>query len=216
VALITMSRNLEQDAISALGDAVVQMFARGIALAQDNAGFLGDGSATYGGMVGLQNALLAGCDVTATGQTTFGAVTAARFEDMVGRLPDWTGISPKWYISKPGYYASMGRLQMGAGGNAVQDLGNGPVLQYLGYPVQFVNVLPKATSSLTGQRVAYFGDIALSCAMGQARGMSIESDSSIYFLQRLIAIQAFLRYDINVYEVGTASEPGGVIALKLG
>jgi HK97 family phage major capsid protein len=215
-AYIKVSRNLDTDAISAMGDMIVRAFARGIALAQDEAGFNGDGSSTYGGMVGIKNALLDGCNVTATGETTFGALTRERFESMVGRLPDWAGIQPKWYISKPGYYASMARLQMAAGGNAVADLGNGPVLQYLGYPVVFTSVLPKALTSLTAQRTAYFGDLEYAAAMGTAKGISIESDSSKFFLERMLAVMAFLRYDINVYEVGTADNAGGMIALKMG
>jgi len=216
VALIKVSRNLDQDAISAMGDQISSMFARGIALAQDQAGFLGDGGATYGGMTGLKNALAAGCDVTATAITTFGALTMENFVSVVGKLPDWPGAMPKWYISKPGYYASMARLQLAGGGNAVADLGNGPVLQFLGYPVEFVDVLPKALTTLTGQRVAYFGDLSYAAVMGTARNMTVEADRSVYFTQRQIAVQAFTRYDINVYEVGTASEAGGMIALKMG
>lgn len=216
VAWTKVSRNLDQDAISALGDMLVQEFALAYAIAEDSAGFIGDGTNTYGGMVGLKNALLAGCDVTATGDTTFADLERASFESMVGALPDWPGVQPKWYISKPGYYASMARLQMAAGGNAVADLGNGPVLQYMGYPVEFTSVLPKALTSLTGQRVAYFGDLSYAAAMGTARGMAIESDMSKYFHERMIAVQAFSRYDIEVYEVGTANEAGGMIALKMG
>lgn len=216
VAYTTVSRNLDQDAIAQLGDNLVLDFARAYAKAEDEAGFLGDGTATYGGMVGLKNALAAGCDVTATSETTFGALTRERFESCVGALPDWPGIMPKWYISKPGYYASMARLQMAAGGNAVIDLGNGPVLQYLGYPVVFVPALPKALTSLTGQRVAYFGDLSYAAVMGTARGLSIESDMSKYFLERLIAVQCYSRFDINIYEVGDASNAGGMIALKMG
>lgn len=216
VAWTKVSRNLDQDAISALGDMLVQEFALAYAIAEDSAGFIGDGTNTYGGIKGLKNALLAGCDVTATGDTTFADLERTTFESMVGALPDWPGIQPKWYISKPGYYASMARLQMAAGGNAVADLGNGPVLQYMGYPVEFTSVLPKALTSLTGQRVAYFGDLSYAAAMGTARGMGIESDMSKYFHERMIAVQAFSRYDIEVYEVGTATEAGGMIALKMG
>jgi hypothetical protein len=39
---------------------------------------------------------------------------------------------------------------------------------------------------------------------------------SKYFHERMIAVQAFSRYDINVYEIGTASAAGACIALKLG
>lgn len=217
VAWTKVSRNIEADAVIAIGDWLADEFGLAYAIAEDQAGFNGDGTSTYGGMVGLKNKLAAGSIYTCgAGVNTFGEITNTDFQSVVGMLPEYAGMRPKWYMSKAGFFASAARLQAAAGGNTKMDIGNGPVYQIEGYEVVWTHVLPNALTDLASTIVAYFGDLSYAAAMGTARGMSIESDMSKYFHERMIAVQAFSRYDINVYEIGTASTAGACIALKLG
>ncbi len=66
----------------------------------------------------------------------------ADFHAAVGKLPVYPGMQPAWFIHSAGYHNSMARLQIAAGGNNKVDLGDGPVLQFMGYPVVFSQVLP--------------------------------------------------------------------------
>lgn len=217
VAWTKVSRNIEADSVIAIGDWLADEFGLAYAIAEDQAGFNGDGTSTYGGMVGLKNKLAAGsiytCGAT---KNTFAEIENADFQTVVGMLPEYAGMRPKWYMSKAGFFASAARLQAAGGGNTKMDIGSGPVYQIEGYEVVWTHVLPNALTDLASTIVAYFGDLPYTAAMGTARGMSIESDMSKYFHERMIAVQAFSRYDINVYEIGTASTAGACVALKLG
>jgi HK97 family phage major capsid protein len=108
----------------------------------------------------------------------------------------------------------MGRLQMAAGGNTVQDLGNGPVLQFLGYPVRFIQTLPSTASS--GTKIAYFGDLAMAATMGTRRGVTLRADESLYFAQDALALRVTERFDINVHERGTANAAGPLLMIQMG
>jgi HK97 family phage major capsid protein len=105
----------------------------------------------------------------------------------------------------------MARLQLAAGGNNVSDLGNGPVMQFMGYPVTFAQCLPSTVGAST--KFAYFGDLSMTATKGNRRGVTIAADSSRYFEFDQTAIRSTLRYDINVHERGTASVAGPMVSL---
>jgi len=56
----------------------------------------------------------------------------------------------------------------------------------------------------------------MTATMGSRSGISIVSDSSRYFEFDQIAVRCTQRFDIVCHEVGTASAPGPMIALKMG
>lgn len=212
--LTQFSSELSEDSIISVADFYAREFAYALAVKEDSCGFLGDGTSTYGGIIGLANALNAGSIKTATGITALADVTLANFEAVVAALPEFEGIQPAWYVSKPVYHLTMGRLQVAAGGNTVSDLGSGPVREFLGYPVRFVHTLPKAGAS--GTKIAYFGDLAMTATMGTRRGVTLRADESVFFKEDALALRVTERFDINVHERGSASEAGPMIQLKLG
>lgn len=213
--LTQISSELSEDAIVALADLVTQEIAYAFADKEDQCGFNGDGTSTYGGIVGLNSALQAGSIQDAIGGNT-GALTLdlADFEATVGKLPRFPGIQPKWYMSSAVYWASAARLLDAAGGNTVQTLAGGPVLQFLGYPVELVNVMPTATGASVSTILAYFGDLSMACTMGTRRNVSVATDESVYFTSDAIAIRATERFDINIHERGDSTNAGPIVALK--
>jgi len=213
-AMTQFSSELNEDSIISVADFYAREFAYALAVREDSCGFLGDGTSTYGGIVGLAGALAAGSIVTATGVTVAANLLIATFQDAVGRLPEFPGIQPAWYINKALYYSTIGRLQMAAGGNTVSDLGSGPVLQFLGYPVRFIQTLPSAAA--TGTKIAYFGDLAMAATMGTRRGVTLRADESVYFAQDALALRVTERFDINVHERGTASAAGPMVMVQMG
>ena len=213
-AMTQFSSELSEDAIISVADFYAREFAYALAVKEDSCGFLGDGTATYGGIVGLANALNAGSIVTATGVTAAANLLIATFEEAVGKLPEFPGIQPAWYINKALYHSTMGRLQMAAGGNTVSDLGSGPVTQFLGYPVRFIQTLPSTAATTT--KIAYFGDLAMAATMGTRRGVTLRADESVYFAQDALALRVTERFDINVHERGTASAAGPLLMIQMG
>lgn len=214
-ALTRVSSELSEDALVSVADMLADEMAWAFAVKEDECGFLGDGTSTYGGVVGLRNALAAGSVATAASATSFGALALTDFHAAVGKLPQYPGMQPRWYIHSAGYHNSMARLQVAAGGNSVVDLGNGPVLQFMGFPVVFTQVLPSTTAAQSGATYAYFGDLSMGATMGSRRGVTISSDTSRYFEFDQIALKATQRFDIVVHETGTATAAGPIVALKM-
>ena len=216
--LTRLSQELSDDAIIQLADFVAQEMAYAFAVQEDQAGFLGDASSTYGGILGLRSALLAGSTVTAVaGDDTFEELEYAFFQNAVGKLPRFPGIQPKWYVHNALYWNGMVRLANAAGGNNIASVQAGPTgLSFMGYPVVLVNALPSALTTLASTVVGFFGDLAMTATMGSKAGISIVTDSSRYFEYDQIAVRCTQRYDIVVHEVGTASAAGPMIALKMG
>lgn len=213
--LTQISSELSEDAIVALADLVTQEIAYAFANAEDEAGFNGDGTSTYGGILGLNGALQAGSIQDAVGGNTSAlTLDLADFEATVGKLPMYPGIAPKWYVSSPVYWASMARLMDAVGGNTNGTLAAGPTAQFLGYPVEFVDVMPKTTGTLVSTILCYFGDLAMACTMGVRRGVTVRTDESVYFTSDAIAIRATERYDVQVHERGDSTNAGAIVALK--
>jgi HK97 family phage major capsid protein len=214
--LTKFSRDVAEDAFADIAMWAAQEAALAISTKQDACGFIGDGTSTYGGMIGIKDALAAGSEYEAlAGNTAFSTLDLADFESMVAKLPNFAGLSPRWYISRQGYYASMSRLQMAAGGNTIQDFGSGPVLQFLGFPVtltQSMNVTTTAQTSTKG--LVYFGDLSMAATIGTRRGITLQVLREKYAIENQIGLLWDTRFDISVHEVGDASNPGPLVGLK--
>lgn len=218
-SLTLVSSELSEDAVITVADLLARSIAQSMAEKEDECGFNGDGTSPFGGIVGLSSALLASSRVTATGQATFGALTLGSFEAAKGRVRRYAGMQPAWFISSTGYYASMDRLMNAAGGNSNTNLAAGSVMNFLGDPVVFTQVMEDRVTSVTGSVACYYGDLAMTAYMGSRRGISVIADSSRYFDQDAVAIRSTQRFDINVHERGssTATNPAGsMVALIFG
>lgn len=213
--LTQISSELREDEMVGLAGLLTQEFGYALAVAEDQAGFLGDGTSTYGGIVGLKNAVAAGCifDAAST-HTAFSTLALLDFNKAKGLLPAYTGAQNKWYISKQGFALSMEALASAAGGITMMDLQKGMQPTFLGDPVVFTQALPITTAAQVSTIVAWYGDLSLATTMGTRRQMTIKSDESYYFNQDAVAIRCTERYDIVVHEVGTSSVAGPIIALK--
>lgn len=213
--LCKYSSELSEDAVVSIADAITQEVAYAFAVKEDACGFLGDGTSTYGHMLGLKNSLAAGSKYTAlTANTAFSTLDLADFESMIGQLPAFAGIQPRWFIHKAGWAASMMRLADAAGGNTIRDIAGGGTMQFLGYPVEFcqgLNSTLTAQTSTTG--LCYFGDLRMSSVFGVRRGMTMRASTERYLEYDQLAILATERFDIKNHGNGTASVAGPMIVL---
>jgi HK97 family phage major capsid protein len=215
--LTQISNELLEDSIIQLADLLATEFAHALAVAEDAAGFLGDGSGTYGGITGLASALQAGALVTtASNADTFAELTIATIDEAVGKLARYPGIQPEWYMHSSCWANAFSRLAFAAGGNTPALFGEGMQQTFYGYPVNFVQSLPKGvgTTDLSGDIFAYFGDLGMAAAMGESRGITIASDSSKYFAEDALAVRCTERFDINVHDRGDSTVAGAMVGLK--
>lgn len=214
-ALCKYSSELSEDAIISIGDDLAAEIAYAFAVKEDACGFLGDGTSTYGGIVGLASALAAGSVYTGiTGNTAFSTLDLADFESMLGKLPAYPGIQPAWFISKAGWAASMLRLADAAGGNTAAMLQDGSTKpMFLGYPVVWCQGLNSTLTAQTSTRLFYFGDLRMGALMGSRRGLSIMLSDQRYFEYDQIGIKGTERFDITIHGIGTSTAPGPIIGL---
>lgn len=216
--LTKVSSELDEDSMIPLADLITRKIALAFATKEDQILFLGDATSTYAHISGLITecaAATATVVTAATANTAFSTLDLADFESMIGKLPEYPGIQPEWYISKPGWAASMMRLQDAAGGNTVVELEGRRRFVFLGYPVNLVqcmNTTLTAQTSTSG--LCYFGDLAMAAAFGNRRGMTVATSQDVYFANDQIGIRGTERFDINVHSVGDTSSAGAMIMLS--
>lgn len=215
-ALTRYSAELGEDATISIGDDLTREFAYAFAVAEDTAGFIGDGSATYGHQTGLKNALAAGSIYTAlAGNTYFGALDMEDFLGAVGALPEYPGMQPVWYISKPGYWNSMVRLMAAQGGTTWEKTAEGQVMpMFLGYPVEYVHVMHKTLTASVSTIHAYIGDLSMAAMLGNRRGLTIQISDQRYFEYDQIGLKGTQRCHVAIVQPGTATAAGPIVALK--
>ena len=218
--LARYSGSLNEDSVISVGDLLARNGARAFAKAEDQALFLGDGTSTYGRIVGLKSALTTGSTYTsATGHTAYSTLTQDDFLGMIGQCADWAfqDGNCKWYIHRAGWAASMQRLAYAAGGALATEVINGvPQYFYLGYPVVHVNVMNSTLTTQTSTSgLCYFGDIRKGVMFGNRRGFVVKTSDQVYFTTDELAVLFMQRYDINVHDVGvTGGASGGIVMLK--
>lgn len=217
-ALTKYSSELNEDAIISMADKLAKEFGRAFASKEDDAGFLGDGTSTYGGISGLITECTTATATTVTaaaGNTAFSTLDLADFESMVGKLPQYAeGPDAKWYISKPGWAASMLRLIDAAGGNTGAMIAGTAPKEFLGYPVV---ISQKMNTTLTAQvstkGLAYLGNLPQAATLGDRRGITIKASDQRFIELDQLVIMGAERYDIKVHDVGDTSNAGSMIML---
>jgi len=213
--LTKISSELDEDAVVDIAEMVTTSMAYAMADEVDDAAFNGDGTSNYGGFVGLKNALNANAiNDAASGNTGASTLDLTDFEATVGKVGQYPGADYRWYVHSAVYWASMARLMDAGGGNRVQDLGAGPVLQFLGYPVVFTQVMPSATGASASTILCYFGDLRLGASYGTRRSMRTQVSVDRYFETDMIGIKATERIAVNIHERGDNIRNRPIVALK--
>lgn len=215
VAAAIYPMELADDAVINLADKLAQELAYAFSKGEDDAGFIGDGTSTYGGIQGVMTAVGSASVVDAAStHTGFETLTRSDFLACIGKLPKYALPRAKWYVSNAGYAASMANLMYAAGGNNVGDLGSGTGPSFLGYPVVISQSLNNTLGADTSVKKVIFGDLTLSSTLGDRMGFAVTSDKSLYFLADQIVIKGTQRYDIVNHDCGTSTTAGPVVVLK--
>lgn len=219
--LTRLSIEVEEDSIVSLGEKIGVEAARAFSLKEDQCGFIGDGTSTYGGMFGLfpkiDDGNHAGSIYTAlTGNTAFSSLDLVDFEGALGQLPQYVidGGNPRWYISRIGFYASMSRLMTVAGGNTKDDIAGGTGLQFLGIPVVISQVLNATVAAQVSTVVCALGDLRMASSFGDRRQLTMMTSEHRYMELGQIGIRVTERFDIQLHDLGDATTAGPMIGLK--
>ncbi len=226
VVLTKITNELNSDAIISVTNELVREIALTFANEEDEAGFNGTGASTYGGIVGIipRLATINGVDdgggIVLSANNTYGEITLKELSKVVSISPNLAGLQPEWYVNKLVWAQTMMTLEQAAGGNTIQMIKDGAGrLLHQGYPVNFVNVMPKVEAN--SQIIALFGDMRLSTDFGDRQGMTIAfsehatvGDTSVFTTNEL-AVRGTERYDIKNHDLGSATVAGPMVGLML-
>jgi len=227
--LTRVSSELNDDSIVSMADYLTRDIAWAFALKEDQCGFNGDGTSTYGGITGLTvkvqtNTASFPVVPTAT-HNTFAELDATDLITLMSKVPAYARAGSAWFISQEGADLAFSRLMAAGGGNTNQTLAiagitalgqRGVVGTYLGYPVVVSQVLPLESTTKTNLPMLCFGNLRLAATVGDRRSINFAIDGSRYFDQDQIAIRGTERIDINVHDTGDTSTPGPCCVLKGG
>jgi HK97 family phage major capsid protein len=210
---------LDEDAVISIADDLAGEMAYAFAIKEDQCGFIGDGTSTYGGIIGVAVKILnaantAGAvDCATAGHDTFAEVDNGDLAALMGKLPIYARANAKFYCSGVASSLVFGRLKATAGGNTVQNLEGAPGMTYLGRPIVETQVLATSTGDLNNAVMLLYGDLSKAATMGERRGISIARSDQRYFENDLIGLRATQRVDIVVHDLGDTSTAGPVVAL---
>lgn len=214
-----LSSELAEDAIVDLADWLAQDAAYQFALKEDQTGFIGDGTSTYGGIMGIakifeNNSNLAGyVDCATNGHDTFAEVDAADLTGVMGKLPAYARMGAKWFCSQVCYDVVFSRLALTAGGNTIQTVNGAFAPSFLGYPIVVSQVLESSTGDLNNKVMLMFGNLEMAATMGDRRSFSVATSSDYKFAEDQIALRATQRIDINIHDYGDTLTAGPIVAL---
>ena len=218
VVLTQISGELAEDNVVNLADQIAGEMAYAQSKLEDECGFIGDGTSTYGGIVGLANAVNATSGVSTASGTAMTSITIAQVRDAMGKLPQYAdNANTKFYMHRTVFNALCQRLAEAAGGASVVEIGDGAnKLRFLGYPVVLAQVMNKTTGN--GNIMFHFGDLRQASLLGDRKQNQIAfSDSaSSSFEADLVTVRGISRFDIVNANCGTSSAAGSIVTLKAG
>jgi len=217
-ALTRLSRSYVADAAIELGDHIANEMAYAFAVKEDDCLFNGDGTSTYGGIMGIRPSIIDGTHTVgavdaASGHDTFAEIDHDDLVSLTGVLPEFPGINPSWYISKRGNSLTFDALKVAGGGNTISDFAGRPNMQYLGDEIVITQSMPKVVTDLSNLAMILYGDLNMGVTFGDRQGFEIEVLRERYAEYRQIGIQAVERFDINVHSLGDTSDAGAIVAL---
>jgi HK97 family phage major capsid protein len=210
---LKVSNELMEDA-TALGAWFIKAAAQGMAKAEDQAAFVGDGSSTYGGVVGIQSALASSAKVTAaSGHNSYQTLDSTDIGAAIAALPARALPNAKLYVSVTGYGSTLVRLA-GANGGLVATIENGKlVANYHGLPVVITSALPTSTGTLSGKMLAVVGDLSQAVALAARKDLSVQAFGEFAAELDETLIRMTERVDIVAHDTGNAGDGSAVIGL---
>ncbi len=226
MVLTTVSNELAEDAFVNLADDVAGEIAYAFAKKEDECGFIGDGTSTYGGIRGVVDHLNSGTDnkqyfdLELDGSPAdFTEATLAQLNSFMALLPEYADTpNCKFYMHKTVFHSLFEKLMSAAGGVTYNELAQGGQRQFLGYPVVFTQTMQSTYSGNT--MIALFGDLSLAASFGDRRSTTIQLSEHAtvgggsVFEQDELAVRGTERFDINVHDTGDSGASGPIVGLR--
>jgi HK97 family phage major capsid protein len=234
MVITKMSRESKEDSKINLAEQSMDDIARSFAYAEDRAAINGDGTGTFGGMIGLQTMFsTAGAGAGLTLSTAAGAInttyagTAAgdgggyalgHFQRVAATLPPWVyekfAGDVAWHCTRAFYEGVMKPLAIASARATATEVLTLQGSTFLSFPVVFWENMNRTASTGTSTIDCFFGSMKSACYLGRRNDLEINVSDQRYWDEDSIGIRGTMRHDVNVLAaVGSTSTPGPVIAL---
>ena len=191
-------------------------FAFAFAEKEDDCLWNGDGTSSFGGIVGVVNKPIgaAGLIDATSGTNTFAEVTADDLAQTMGSLPLFAHRGAAWYCSQTFYQFVFQALATASGGATMMEVGQLQIARWSGYPIRISQKLPTSTGALAdGTVMALFGDLSRAVMLGDRRGFNTQVLSERYSEFDQIGVKATERFGITAHDLGDATTAGPVVGL---
>jgi len=183
----------------------------------DECVFNGDTSSTYFGHFGIIPKLkdINGVDdggglVLGTGNA-WSELTLTDLEKLAGTIPNYADENAKWYCHRKFFFTVIAKLVLDAGGVTATEMEGRRQLQFLGYPVELSQVMPKTEAN--SQVPVVFGDMRQAVTLGRRREMTVDTSRDYKFAERQLTFLGTRRIAINCHSLGSATEAGPMAGL---
>jgi HK97 family phage major capsid protein len=219
-----MSREVLQDSRIDIAMQTAEDYSIAFARQEENALHIGDGTTTYGGMLGINTQFTSSGNLGLTLATAAGAVsggtttlnhTITNLEDVIARLPSYARNNAKWYCSPETQSRVFDRLGLVQGGVTLRETltDGGYVKTFLGFPIITSNAMNSTNEAGADKIDILFGDLSRAAVVGRRLDPEIMSSEQVGFLENAIWMRGILRHDIVVHDLGTTTARGPIIAL---
>ncbi|MEO0966224.1 MAG: phage major capsid protein [Planctomycetota bacterium] len=210
---------LEQDALVAIAELLLDEMSLGFAIAFDEDGLVGDGTEDFDNEVGLATLLveLYGIGggkglIRATGSDAghWAKFTKNNLLKLRGAARHVRPGQGAYYCSNEFFFDVMVPIITDAGGRTQMESNTGQIqLQFFGTPVEITPVMPREEAA--DQVAVLYGDIYQSSTMGARTSMNVKTSTDAFFTSDEVGVMATQRADIVHHDFGTAEEPGPVV-----
>lgn len=223
-ALTQNTIELGDDSYAAIAEEIAKDHGYAHAVQEDKVAFLGDGTSTYNGLVGVTESFkklvtdaggtwttdanksyAAGVQV-ATG-ATLASLTIGDIIKTQAKVATFPSMNNKFYVPSQVWYGTIVPLIQASAGNTTTQIVDGVSRQFFnGVEVVFVDELyTPLLSAENNQFVLFYGDAAQAGLFGDRRGLSITSSQEVGFLTDTQYNKSTARYGVNWWNIGNAS-----------
>ena len=217
-AMTRVSTELIEDSVIDMAAWLAAEIGKRFAEKEDDCLWNGDGTSTYGGIVGVRSKLIdgnhaAGALDATSGDDQFSKIIAGDLDTLMSRLPQYALPNAKWYCSQVCNQLVFQALARQAGGVTMVEHGTSIVQSYAGYPIIVSQKMPTTTAAQDGEVMLLFGDLRAAAMMGTRRDIRLRILEERYADYDQIGVQATERFDINVHDLGDGDTAGPIVGL---
>lgn len=217
-ALTRVSKTLDMNAVISIAALVARSQGFAFAKKEDDCWIKGDGTSTYGGIIGLKT-LYEGTDYlgridASTGDDTFKEVISGDLDSVLAAVRSYARQGSNWLASPVADNLVFGRLVAAGGGNTIATLNGSTGMGYLGYPRDISESCPNGAATVYNDTpMLYFGNFRMATAMGSRVGMTMQVLNERYAEYRQVGIISTEQFDLVNHDLGSTTEYGSLACL---